>query len=178
MRASRSFLDVLAGKLTAYVDASSRPAPSVQTPWWAQTLTAPPSSSAAAAARAYGAHAPASQRPAGQPWHEVIRQRQAAAPEDHRAAAEAARPAAPVARRPAELVAIHLLRRLGADDLGATSTPAEVRSAYRRLLRACHPDAHPQAREADRVVLNARLRAVVRAWEIFEGEAASAPHAA
>jgi hypothetical protein len=83
-----------------------------------------------------------------------------------------------VARRPAELVAIHLLRRLGADDLGATSTPAEVRSAYRRLLRACHPDAHPQAREADRVVLNARLRAVVRAWEIFEGEAASAPHAA
>lgn len=150
-------MDVLVGKLTAYVDASSRPASnpsaSIQTPWWVASLDRVPVSGQAAA-RAYVGHPgvyPA--QPAGQ----VDDARTAAAP-----AAVAATP-----RTSAQLAAIQLLRRLGATDVDAASSDAALRSACRRLLRACHPDAHPAQDAAGRAVLTARLRAVLRAREVL-----------
>jgi curved DNA-binding protein CbpA len=61
-----------------------------------------------------------------------------------------------------------LLRRLGASHLHDGSSDTDIRSAWRQLLRECHPDAHPQAREAERIVLTARLRAVIRARDVLE----------
>lgn len=152
-------MDVLVGKLTAYVDASSRPASnpsaSIQTPWWVASLDRVPVSGQAAA-RAYVRHPgvrPAP--PAGQ-----VDARTASAP-----AAPTAVAATP--RTSAQLAAIQLLRRLGATDIDAASSDAALRSACRRLLRACHPDAHPAQDAAGRVVLTARLRAVLRAREVL-----------
>ena len=48
------------------------------------------------------------------------------------------------ARSPREQVAIALLNRLGA-NLTDAATDADVRSAYRHLVRATHPDLHPEA---------------------------------
>lgn len=187
MSASRSFIDVLVGKLTAYVDVSSRPAPSVLTPVWAASLDAVPVTPWAAS-RAYLDHlgtpriegpaandAPTANtatsreapRPtdtaAGLPWFEAIMQARTPGPADDAAA---------TSRTPAELAAIQLLRRLGATSLTARASDLEIRAAWRQLLRECHPDAHPHAREADRVVLTARLRAVIRARDILEPRAA------
>lgn len=183
MSASRSFVDVLVGKLTAYVDASSRPAPSILTPVCAPSLGAVPVTPWAAS-RAYRGHLespplekPASDSapsvntprsgdtPAGIPWFEAILQSRTACPAQPDPAA--------AMRSPAELTAIQLLRRLGATTLTAHASDLEIRAAWRQLLRECHPDAHPHAREADRVVLNARLRAVLRARDILEPRAAA-----
>lgn len=182
MSASRSFIDVLVGKLTAYVDASSRPAPSIMMPVWAPSFGVVPVTPWVAS-RAYlgqlgaprtGKHASqvaADVQPprptdaaAGVPWFEAIAQVRNDVPP--------ARGTAAPTRTPAELAAIQLLRRLGAPSLSPRSSDPEIRSAWRQLLRACHPDAHPEAREADRVVLNARLRAVIRARDILESRTA------
>ncbi len=190
MSASRSFIDVLVGKLTAYVDASSRPAPSIQTPWWIATLDAVPAS-ARTASRVYTGHAaydtaetrdPAREAPTGaapsaarlsaRPWFEAIRQE--APVTEPAATSEAALPA----RTPAELMAIELLRRLGAFDVHARSSDADLRSAWRRLLRDCHPDVHPHLREADRIVQSARLRALIRARDILDPRPSTRPVAA
>jgi hypothetical protein len=144
-------MDVLVGKLTAYVDASSRPARSILTPSWVLSLEpVPVSPQAAFRARGSG----------GIPWFDAI-------------ARPGARPAPPDARdlpvrTPAELLAIQLLKRLGASHLHDGSSETDIRSAWRQLLRECHPDAHPHAREAERIVLTARLRAVIRARDVLE----------
>lgn len=183
MSASRSFIDVLVGKLTAYVDAASRPAPSILTPVWAASLDVVPVTPWAAS-RAYLGHLSATrvEEPAspgaadtasprttdaalGIPWFEAITQVRTQGPPDRDTAA--------TSRTPAELAAIQLLRRLGATSLTARASDLEIRAAWRQLLRECHPDAHPHAREADRVVLNARLRAVIRARDILEPRAAA-----
>lgn len=144
-------MDVLVGKLTAYVDATSRPTRSIQTPSWALSLEPVPVSPQVAF-RA---------RPsAGIPWFDAIEQ---AVP----SVSEPVLRDLPV-RTPAELTAIQLLRRLGAPHLHDGSSDADIRSAWRQLLRECHPDAHPHAREADRIVLTARLRAVIRARDILD----------
>jgi hypothetical protein len=172
MSASRAFIDVLVGKLTAYVDASSRPAPSILTPAWVGALgtvhVAP-----TVASRAYGNQSSASQSPPpARPWFEAIQQTTPQTPDTHGQAPS------PKPRTPAELTAIELLRRLGATSLTARSSDHDIRTAWRQLLRECHPDAHPHAREADRVVLNARLRAVLRARDILDPRPAAHQNAA
>jgi len=75
-------------------------------------------------------------------------------------------------RTPRQRVAITLLNRLGA-DLAATATDTEVRSAYRHLIRATHPDLHTgdAASAEDRA---RTLRAVIAAWDAFQGRTATA----
>lgn len=76
-------------------------------------------------------------------------------------------------RTPREQVAITLLNRLGA-DLAPTATDTEVRSAYRHLVRATHPDLHPGADPVSLEDRARRLRAVICAWEAFQGRATNA----
>ncbi|HTV01002.1 MAG TPA: J domain-containing protein [Luteitalea sp.] len=75
-------------------------------------------------------------------------------------------------RNPRERVGIELLNRLGANINGAASDE-QIRSAYRRLLRESHPDMHPTADAHALDGHTRKLRAVVRAWEVFEGRAAA-----
>jgi hypothetical protein len=79
----------------------------------------------------------------------------------------------PVQRSPREEVAIQLLNRLGA-SLTAAATDDDVRAAYRRLVRASHPDRHHGADSATLDGHTRRLRAIIRAWDIFQGRAAAA----
>lgn len=158
MSASRAFIDVLVGKLTAYVDASSRPAPQIATPWWVHALDTVPVTPRAAS-RAYVEQGASMRAAAMDPPTPAVCTD------------------APVFRTPAELAAIQLLRRLGASSLTSRSNDADIRSAWRQLLRECHPDAHPGAGEAERQVLTGRLRAVIRARDIFESQATVAPAA-
>ena len=69
-----------------------------------------------------------------------------------------------------ERLAIQLLNRLGA-NLGPRATDEEIRSAYRLLLRQWHPDMHPGATATERESHARTLRAIVRAWEVFQGRA-------
>jgi len=82
-------------------------------------------------------------------------------------------PPAPARPRTArERLAIQMLNGLGA-GLDATATDADVRRAYRRLVRDTHPDRHqgaPSTLEAQAQ----RLRAVIRAWDLFQGRAQAA----
>ncbi len=82
------------------------------------------------------------------------------------------RASVPPARRRTrrETLAIDILNRLGA-GLAPTATDADVRSAYRRLLRASHPDMHPHAGVAERESHASRLRTAVGAWQMFHGRA-------
>ena len=180
MSASRSFIDVLLGKLTAYVDASSRPAPTIQTPDWVATLSPLPGAAVNVASRAYASQAQREVRntpPIAMPWYEAVAMGRA---EHARAATSAfSAPRAAVPSRTAiERTAIQLLQRLGAGEISEASSNAEIRSSYRRLLRTCHPDTHPGASEADRAALTARLRAVIRAWSVFEHGSTSMADAA
>lgn len=176
MSASRAFIDVLVGKLTAYVDAPSRPAPSILTPAWVGSLAAVPFTHRFAS-HAYAVQACSdSLGPATwcEPPAEPAVDDRADAPVD---ATDRTLRATPTARRaapgmrirtPAERMAIELLRRLGATSLTSRATDEEIRAAWRRLLHTCHPDAHPHAGDADRAALTARLRAVLRARDILE----------
>ena len=78
----------------------------------------------------------------------------------------------PVVRSSRERLAIQLLNRLGA-QVTAAASDEEIRSAYRRLLRETHPDRHPTADARTAAEHTRKLRAVVRAWEVFEGRAAA-----
>ena len=78
-----------------------------------------------------------------------------------------------LSRTPREQVAITLLNRLGA-DLPPAATDAEVRSAYRHLVRATHPDLNPGTDAAGLDAQADRLRAVIRAWDVFQGRTAAA----
>ena len=87
----------------------------------------------------------------------------------------AATPATPgrrAPRSPRERVGIELLNRLGA-NLTRAASDDQIRSAYRRLLRESHPDMHPTADAQALDGHTRKLRAVVRAWEVFEGHAAA-----
>lgn len=191
MSASRSFIDVLVGKLTAYVDASSRPAPSVQTPPWIGSLETLPAT-AGVVSRAYtGRWSPdiqrgvnatgmphavtsaAEQHPSAHAWFHAVG-RQASGIDT----APRLEPSEVADRTPAEITAIELLRRLGAPELHRRSSDDDLRSAWRRLLRECHPDAHPHVREAERIVLTAKLRAVIRARDILDARTPARPAAA
>jgi hypothetical protein len=181
MSASRSFIDVLVGKLTAYVDASSRPAPTIQTPSWVASLNPVPMAAAGAANRAYACQAlpgdAPSTPPGATPWSEAAGMARVAHARAATHVSSSTRAVAP-SRTAIERTAIRLLRRLGAGEISEVSSDAEIRSSYRRLLRACHPDTHPGASEADRAALTARLRAVIRAWSVFERGCASMADAA
>lgn len=83
------------------------------------------------------------------------------------------RPGCAASRTQRERLAIHLLNRLGA-TLTAAATDDEIRSAYRQLLRQSHPDMHPDASAADRDAHARKLRAIVRAWAVFQGRPAAA----
>ena len=179
MCASRAFIDVLVGKLTAYVDAPSRPAPSILTPSWVASLAAVPSTHRFVS-HAYAVQAcrdPLGAATSCEPPAEPPVDEKADAPADTTARTLRATPTARRAtpgmrsRTPAERTAIELLRRLGATSLTSGATDEEIRRAWRTLLRACHPDAHPHAGDADRAVLNARLRAVLRARDILDPRA-------
>ncbi len=74
-------------------------------------------------------------------------------------------------RTPREQVAITLLNRLGA-DLASTASDTEVRSAYRHLIRATHPDLNPGTDGSAADDRARTLRAVISAWEVFQGRAA------
>lgn len=76
-------------------------------------------------------------------------------------------------RSPREHVAIALLNRLGA-NLTDAATDADVRSAYRHLVRASHPDLHPDGDVLTRERRARTLRAVIRAWDIFQGRSPAA----
>ena len=76
-------------------------------------------------------------------------------------------------RSPREHVAISLLNRLGA-NLTDAATDADVRSAYRHLVRATHPDLHRDGDALTRERRERQLRAVIRAWHIFQGRAPAA----
>lgn len=76
-------------------------------------------------------------------------------------------------RTPREQVAIRLLNRLGA-NLGASATDEDVRRAYRALVRDAHPDRHQGAGVEALDAHASRLRAVVRAWAVFQGRGAAA----
>jgi len=167
MSASRSFIDVLVGKLTAYVDAPSRPTsdPSavIATPWGVAALDPLPATGGAVA-RAYGEHAGS----AGPSEHAAGASRLADAVPPSAATfgsehADRVRP-----RTPAQRTAIQLLQRLGATDVHQASSDEQLRSACRRLLRACHPDAHPGLSEADRAVLSGRVRAVLQVRAVLD----------
>jgi hypothetical protein len=72
-----------------------------------------------------------------------------------------------------EQVAISLLNRLGA-SLTDAATDGDVRSAYRRLVRATHPDLHQDGDAASRDRRARTLRAAIRAWDIFQGRSPAA----
>ncbi len=76
----------------------------------------------------------------------------------------------PRKRTQRERLGINLLNRLGA-DLPGTAADQEVRSAYRQLLRAAHPDMHPEANAAERERQARAVRAIVSAWDVFQGRA-------
>jgi hypothetical protein len=76
------------------------------------------------------------------------------------------------ARTQRERLAIQLLNRLGA-GLTPAATDEEVRSAYRQLVREAHPDRHPQADALAREGHTRRLRAVLRAWDLFQARVAA-----
>ena len=78
-----------------------------------------------------------------------------------------------LSRSPREQVAITLLNRLGA-NLPPAATDADVRSAYRHLVRATHPDLNPGTDAAGLDAQADRLRAVIRAWDVFQGRTAAA----
>ena len=73
------------------------------------------------------------------------------------------------------------LRRLAAEGLvefhpnrGATVptlSAEDVRSAYRQLVRETHPDRHAGVDAATLAAHSRRLRAVVQAWDTFQGRA-------
>lgn len=69
-----------------------------------------------------------------------------------------------------EQIAIQCLNRLGA-TLDATATDEDVRSAYRQLVRETHPDRHAGVDAATLAAHSRRLRAVVQAWDTFQGRA-------
>jgi DnaJ-domain-containing protein 1 len=48
--------------------------------------------------------------------------------------------------------------------VSAEADPSEIRSAYRKLARAFHPDLHPAASEDERRALSARFQAVTEAY--------------
>jgi len=76
-------------------------------------------------------------------------------------------------RSPREQIAIALLNRLGA-NLTDAATDADVRSAYRHLVRETHPDLHPDGDLVTRERRARTLRAAIRAWDIFQGRAHAA----
>lgn len=166
MSASRPFIEVLAGKLTAYDGASSRPtaerAGAILAPVWLASLPALPVA-AAAAARAYVSLAGVRPTAPTAPASSGAAHAGAPATTRRRVVPGTTAHARPPRRTAAQLAAIQLLRRLGADDVDATSSDAQLRSACRRLLRQCHPDAHPHLDSAGVAALNVRLRAVLHA---------------
>ena len=76
-------------------------------------------------------------------------------------------------RTPREQIGLALLNRLGANLTDAASD-ADVRRAYRHLVRATHPDLHPEDDAAGLERRARTLRAVIRAWDIFHGRGAEA----
>jgi hypothetical protein len=67
-----------------------------------------------------------------------------------------------------EQVGIALLNRLGSQLL-PSATDDEVRRAYRQLVRAFHPDLHHGADAATLAAQGRKLRAAIRAWDVFQG---------
>jgi curved DNA-binding protein CbpA len=60
-----------------------------------------------------------------------------------------------------------MLNRLGA-TLSRTASDEDVRRAYRQLLRETHPDLHQDADATTLDRQSERLRAVIRAWDVFQ----------
>jgi hypothetical protein len=163
MGARTGFADVLFSKLAVALPpvAPGRPkAPCIASPSWVHRLEPLRVISAPFVHSRYSQ--PASAAPAAggipvvDPWNATRR-------------GSSARPR----RTPRENVAIALLNRLGA-NLTAAATDAEVRTAYRHLVRASHPDLHPEDDAASLERRARTLRAVIRAWDIFHGRAAAA----
>lgn len=79
-----------------------------------------------------------------------------------------ARPGAQIrpARRltPQQQAALDALRAMGADSLTPDFTDAEIKSAFRALVRTFHPDRHPGSSDAERALLSRRFAAVCDAY--------------
>lgn len=73
-------------------------------------------------------------------------------------------------RSPREQLAIQLMNRLGA-TLPLTASDADIRDAYRQLVRESHPDLQHGGDAATRDRHTHRLRAVIGAWQAFQGSA-------
>ena len=59
-------------------------------------------------------------------------------------------------------------------NLTDAATDADVRRAYRHLVRATHPDLHPEGDVVSRERRARTLRAAIRAWGIFQGRTPAA----
>jgi hypothetical protein len=164
MGARLGFADVLFAKLAdapPLVASGWRSEPRIASPSWVHRLEPLRVASAFVLHQRYPQPASAAPAAAGIPME--------AAQGPSRSGSQASlRTRLPVKRSPRELLAIDLLNRLGA-SLTAAATDDDVRSAYRQLVRESHPDRH---QDADRVTLDGharRLRAIIRAWEVFQG---------
>jgi hypothetical protein len=168
MGARLGFDDVLCAKLAdapPLVASGGLSAPRISSPGWVHRLEPLRVASASVLHQRYPLPASAAPAAAGIPVE--------AAPGRSRSGSTASSARVAVARTPREQLAIHLLNRLGA-RLTQASTNDEIRSAYRQLVRESHPDRHDGA---DRQTIDGharRLRAVIRAWEVFQGRAAEA----
>jgi hypothetical protein len=171
MGARLGFADVLFAKLAdapPLVASGGLSEPRISSPSWVHRLEPLRVASAFVLHQRYPHLASAASAAAGIPME--------AAQESSRGGSQvsSARRAAVAQKRTArEQLAIQLLNRLGA-RLNAASTDEEVRSAYRQLVRESHPDRFP---DADRMTADGharKLRAVVSAWDVFQGRTAAA----
>lgn len=170
MGARLGFADVLLAKLA---DALPQAAPGwpgeprITSPSWVHCLEPMRVASAFVLHQRYPQPASAAPAAAGIPMESTSESSRSGSPVPPRPERQA------VCRSGRERLAIQLLNRLGA-SLSPTSTDEEVRSAYRQLIRDSHPDRHHGVGRATLDVHASRLRAVVQAWDVFQGRASRA----
>lgn len=171
MGARLGFADVLFSKLADVLPPVAHGRSSelrIASPSWVHRLEPLRVSPARAVHQRYPQPASAAPAAAGIP----VTATQEASRGGSQASFDSAQDVRPVRRTDRERLAIHLLNRLGA-HLTVAATDEDVRRAYRQLVREAHPDRYP---DADRATLEGharRLRAIIRAWHVFQGRAAA-----
>jgi len=160
------FADVLQAKLGDVPPSLACPpaAPHIVSPPWVHRLEPLPVTLADAVRQCYSRGATAAPR-TGQPT-----------PSSSHSGSRSGSQAAflPAPRRSArERMAVSMLNRLGA-TLDGQASDGDIRAAYCALVRRSHPDRHPDASPTERRALEADLRAVVSAWQVFQDRPAAA----
>jgi hypothetical protein len=174
MGARLGFADVLLSKLADALPpvALGERATRIASPVWVHRLEPLRVAPAMVFHSRYVSPASAAPEAGGMPVEAVREPRRGGSTAPLAGARPAPTPRRTVVRSPRERLAIQLLNRLGA-RLTAAASDEEIRSAYRRLLRESHPDLHPTADASTIDEHTRKLRAVVRAWEVFEGRTAA-----